>query len=730
MTSTSTIAGLMPSVHGHVGSTLLLLRFAAARWHVPIDEASVERALDGREGHHDNPGALEAELRNAAPVAGFGVHLVRLHGDELARVAHGRSPAFRALADGAGNVRWVALVGMDGNRPLLTEVFGDGAPVALPAGASVLSEGDWVLLEPVRPLEAAGGHGGHPSPWQRLVAILRPEKRDLWVVVAYAVAVGLLSLAVPVAVQALVNTVAFGVLRQPVLVLTLLVLCGLGFAGAMQAAQVHVVEILQRRLFVRAAVDAAGRLAQADVAAFDGRSGPELVNRFFDVVTLQKSVSILLLEGLGVVLQVMIGALILGFYHPLLLAFDVVLLAAMIFIVVVLGRGGVSTSLDESQAKYAVAAWLEELASRGRTFHTHGGRLLASRRAQRLCGDYLDARRSHFRVVIRQTIATLVLHAVASAALLGVGAILVMDRQLSLGQLIAAEIIVSAMLGGSSKLGKYLETGYDLLTAADKLGYLIDVPLERTDGESPRGLGPAAVRLRDVGFTYAPTHDPHDPHPGPSDHHPVFEHLSLDVTSGQHVAIVGDSGAGRSTLADLILGFRTPTGGAVFVDGVDLRGLRLADARDQLALARDPDLFEGTVAENLRAGRAAVGLDEARWALDLVELREVIEAMPSGLQQKIPPHGAPLSSSQAMLLGLARAAAGAPRLLIVDAVLDELDQARQDRLLHRLTDPSHPWTLVLLTRHQRLAARLPRALSLSHGQLAPLSRDEPTPAHG
>ncbi|RYE82880.1 MAG: ABC transporter ATP-binding protein, partial [Myxococcales bacterium] len=223
-----------------------------------------------------------------------------------------------------------------------------------------------------------------------------------------------------------------------------------------------------------------------------------------------------------------------------------------------------------------------------------------------------------------------------------------------------------------------------------------------------------------------PPSDPHNPHPGPSDHHPVFERLTLEVSAGQHLAIVGDSGAGRSTLADLILGFRSPTSGAVSIDGVDLRGLRLADARDQLALAREADLFEGSVVENVRAGRAGVGVDEARRALDLVDLREVIEAMPAGLQQRLPPHGAPLSSSQAVLLGLARAAAGSPRLLIVDAALDDLDEARQDRLLHRLTDPAHPWTLVLLTRHRRLASRLPRALSLSHGRLAPLSRDEPS----
>ncbi len=713
-------------------STLLLLRFAAARWRVPLDEEAVERALDARaDGGASDASSLTEELAQVAAVAGFAVHPVSLRGDELLRAAHERSPAFRPLADASGQARWVALLGGDDGKACLSEVYAGAEPRALASAeqAQVLGDEGWLLLEPLRPLEAAAGHGGHehPSPWQRLVAILRPERGDIGVVVAYAVAVGLLSLAVPIGVQVLVNTVAFGVLRQPVLVLTLLVLVGLGFAGAMQAAQVHVVELLQRRLFVRAAVDTAGRLAQVDMSAFDQRNGPELVNRFFDVVTLQKGVATLLLDGVGIALQVLIGALILGFYHPLLLAFDAILMVSVVIIIVVLGRGGLRTSIAESYAKYDVAAWLEELAAPGGTFHGDGGRRFASQRVQRLCADYLDARSAHFRVVLRQTIATLVLQALASASLLGVGAILVMNKQLSIGQLVAAEIIVSAMLAGTSKLGKLLETAYDLLTSADKLGYLLDIPLERSAGEVPAGFGPASLALRDVSFTYAPLSDGghgHDEHAGHHHApHPALEHLSLDVAAGQATAIVGGSGAGRSTLADLILGYRTPSSGAVRFDGVDVRSLRLGQVREHVTLARGAELFEGTVAENVRAGRPGVGPHEMRQALELVELLPVIEALPQGTDQRLPPHGAPLSATQAVLLGLARAVAGAPRLLVVDAALDELDRPQQERLLARLLEPSRPWTLLLLTRHPYLAARLPVALGLDHGRLDRLTAD-------
>jgi putative ABC transport system ATP-binding protein len=720
-------------------STLSLLAFAARAWGLPLPSAAVEEALEALAAP-DQPDAraLEAQLLRGASVAGFEVRPFSGTAEELLGRTHAHAPAFRLVRAESGRLRWVALMGQRLGVAMMSEV--DGEPRALSPGEAatalqVSDESPWFFLEPTRPLDAAKGDGHHhPSPWDRLWSLLKPEASDLWVVLSYAVLVGLLSLAVPVAVQALVNTVGFGVLRQPVVVLTGLVLGGLIFAAILRAAQVQVVELLQRRLFVRAAVDAAGRLAQAQVAAFDGRSGPELVNRFFDVLTLQKGAATMLLDGLGIALQIAIGALLMAFYHPLLLAFDVVLLGALAAIVVVLGRGGLSTSLRESQAKYAVVAWLEELAQPHTIFHSAGGRALASQRVQRLCADYLQARQDHFRVILRQTVGTLALHAVASAALLGVGAMLVLERQLTLGQLVAAELVASAMLAGVSKLGKYLETGYDMLTAADKLGYLIDVPLERAGGEESASVGPMAVRLDDVVFAYGrPQEVPHHggaEHGEPNGGHgqpsaPVFQGMSAALEPGRSVGIVGGDSGGLSTLADLLLGYRAPTGGLVAIDGVDVKELRLDSLRARVGLARGAELFDGTIAENVRAGRASVGLEEVRSALALVGLLDVVQSLPKGIHQPLGPQGSPLSGGQASVLGLARAVAGSPRLLLIDGVLDELSDEVQQRLLEPLLGPEAPWTLVVLTHHQRLAARCQRTLRLDQGTLVDISSVAP-----
>jgi ABC-type bacteriocin/lantibiotic exporter with double-glycine peptidase domain len=714
--------------------TIQVLAFAARLWGVPCDKVTLEAALDDLPvGPQPEARDLEAQLRRVAPVIGFEVVPFAGSSSEVMNRAHPGAPAFRIVAGANGEPRWVALLGQRLGKAILSEIHGSPEPKELSSEETsrlLKDAGDsaWFFLEPQRPLEAAkgGGHHDHPSPWDRFWALMQPERSDLWVVVVYALLVGLLSLAVPVAVQALVNTVAFGVLRQPVLVLTALVLMGLVFAGIFRAAQVHVVEVLQRRIFVRAAVDTASRLAQSQVAAFDGRSGPELVNRFFDVLTLQKSTATLLLDGLGIALQVLIGALLMAFYHPILLAFDVVLMALLAFNILVLGRGGVDTSKAESQAKYEVVAWLEELAGHNAAFHSAGGRAFASLRVQHLCAEYLRARRLHFRIVMRQTVAMLTLHAVASAALLGVGAILVMERQLTLGQLVAAELIVSAMLAGISKLGKYLETFYDLLTAADKLGYLIDIPLERVGGEEPKGSGPMQFECRGVSFGYEPPHDPHHGESHGAHHaHPILHGLSLRGGPGESVGVCGAQCSGKSTLAELLLGYRAPSEGLLFFDGVDQRELRLDGLRSHIALVRGVELFDGTIVENVRAGRSHLGPEEVRRAIEFVGLLPVVQALPEGLRQRILPQGGPLSDGQALLLSLARAVAGSPRMLVLDGSLDGLSIEQQDTLLRRLTDPTMPWTLLLLTRHRHLAARCRRSFLLTHGHLTSLDGVEP-----
>jgi ABC-type bacteriocin/lantibiotic exporter with double-glycine peptidase domain len=536
-------------------------------------------------------------------------------------------------------------------------------------------------------------HNVHP--WQRLKGMMRAEKRDIWIAVIYSLVIGLVSLIVPVAVQAVVNTVAFGTLLQPLAILTILVFVGLAFVAILQAFRTFVVEMIQRRLFVRAAGDVTLRLVNVRSDAFDRVHGPELVNRFLEIVTVQKAAASLLVDGLSVVTSALIGMILLAIYHPWLLAYDVLLLVSMLIILFPLGRGAIPTSVKESKAKYKLVAWMQEVARHQISFKTQAGSTLAMDKADELVAEYLGYRSKHFKIVLRQIVGSFLMQAIASATLLGVGGWLVIDRQLTLGQLVAAELVVALVVSSFTKFGKHLETFYDLMAATDKLGYLMDLPTERTGGFiAPSSNSGAALRLEDLTLR------------SDAARKPLLEGVSLAVEPGSRIGLLGYTGSGKSTLLDIVYGLRQPDEGLIEFDGRDYREVRLNDLRAQIALVRDPEIFEGTVIDNLRLGMADCDPLDAREALDRVGLGEVVTRLPEGINTQLATGGYPLSPGQAVQLAIARALVHKPRLLILDEVLDSVDDLpERESLIETLFSKNSPWTLLIASQKPDILAR-------------------------
>lgn len=532
------------------------------------------------------------------------------------------------------------------------------------------------------------------KPVARLQALLKPEWSDIWIIMVFAFVVGLLMLATPIAVETLVNTVAFGRFLQPVFVLAVILLTFLAFSAAMRALQTYVAELVQRRLFARVAGDLAFRLPRATTESTDGVYLPELANRFFDIVTVQKVAAQLLLDGLGLILSAIIGMAVLAFYHPWLLGLDLVMMAAIAFIIFVLGRGAVDSAIKESKNKYYMASWLEDISRCPTAFRTSGGCDLALERTDRLVHEYLEARQKHFRILMRQIIFALGLQAVASTALLGIGGWLVIDGQLTLGQLVAAELIVTVIVGAFAKLGKHMESFYDLLAAVDKLGVLFDLKTERHDGiMEMNARGPALLKLDAVDHKKQPNRSR------------VHKPISFTVKPGHSAAILGSSGSGKSTILDLIYGLRFPTAGHITIDGFDPEDVRSDVLRRQMALVRRAEIFHGTLEENIHLHRATVTSADVRHALEQVGMYEQVLRLPDGFDTRLNGDGAPLSGTQRDLLCLARAISGQPRLLLIDGLLDALSDDELETTLSGLLEEGHPWSVVITTGRRSIAER-------------------------
>ncbi len=537
-------------------------------------------------------------------------------------------------------------------------------------------------------------HASHPpqgkGPWQRLVDLMRLEWGDVSTLLAFALGVGLLSLVAPAAIEALVNTVAFGILLWPVVVLAIVMFGLLIVSSALRGMQVYVAECLQRRLFVRTALGFADRLARTSLSSFDGANRADIVNRFFEVAAGQKSIATLLVEGVGIIMLTIVGLTVLAFYHPYLLTFALVLSGLVVFLLLGLGVGGVRTSIDESYAKFDVASWLEEIARCPHTFRGGEGAALALDRADALSDAYITARQQHFSVVWRQTLFALTLEAVGSTVLLGLGGWLVINRQLTLGQLVASELIVTLVLAALSKIGKYVEIFYDLQATLDKLGVLDRLPPESAEGETLDSAGGPLAVVADL-----PTADGR-PRP-------------ITLKPGERVAVVGISG--KTPLFETLALLRLPARGTLALDGIDVRSLNRPATRRQISLVGRAEVFTGTIAENVKLGRADLSAADIRQAIDMVGLTDRLARLPDGLQTSLTPDGRPLSTNEVGRLAIARAIVGRPRLLLIDGMVDGLDLAACPDMLDILFNASAPWTLVVATARADIRDRCGRVIS-------------------
>ncbi|MEQ1902697.1 MAG: ABC transporter ATP-binding protein [Pirellulaceae bacterium] len=604
--------------------------------------------------------------------------------------------------DSVGDLRWLLITGVSGSSFV---IFDSNAAkqksLSTRKLAALLSldnreqSREWILPHPVllsdrfgEQVDPAIGQEDPVSPLTRLWRLVRLESSDVITVLIFSIVLSLLSLASPLAVEALVNTVAWGRYLQPIFVLSLILLTFLLFAAFLNSVVAYVVEILQRRIFVKLVDDLAFRVPRVNQTAWDGSYPPEMMNRFFDIITVQKAVSKLLVDGFSVVIQTLVGLAVLAFYHPWLLGFDIVLLVAMVSIIFLLGRGATYTAVNESKAKYAVANWLEEISRHPTAFKLNGGAELALHRADHLVLSYLGYRKSHFSIVIRQVIFSWVLYAFAATALLGLGGYLVVLGELTLGQLVAAELIVVLVVGAFTKIGKQLETFYDLLAAMDKLGTLLDLPLESHSKLRSVTKEPPKIVFRNVSLTIDGVN--------------VLPEFSAEFPAGSTTALLGGLSSGKSIVVDLLAGIRSPDGGTWDWNDIDARELRLESLRESIGVARGHEVFASTLDENVHLGRNSVTGVDCKRALKTVKLLDETLALPKGMLTDLQTGGRPLTNSQVSRLMIARAIASRPLLLIIDGSLDGFSVPLVQELLTSIQQEFRA-TIIITTVRKSLA---------------------------
>jgi len=539
----------------------------------------------------------------------------------------------------------------------------------------------------------------------KLYKLLVLDRKDIYAIYAFSIFSGLVQLSLPLGIQTIISFVLAGSVSTSIIILIILVVAGVFFTGLLQVKQMQITEKIKQKIFVRYAFEFADRLPKINIQKMDNYYLPEVVNRFFDTMSLQKGMSKLLLDIPSATIQMVFGLILLSFYHPVFIVFGLVMFVMLILILRFTSVKGMETSLHASDYKYNVAAWLEEIARTIKTFKYSKGTSLHLKETDRLTTGYLASSTDHFKVLLKQYWSLITFKVAITAAMLIVGSLLLVDQQLNIGQFVAAEIVILTVIGAVEKFITSLDKVYDVLTALEKLGKITN---SETESEGTIALAEkqagVAVCFDEVSFKYP-------------DGNKVLNKLSFKLQPGQHIAVMGKSGSGKSTILRLLTGAFKEFEGNVLLDEVPVGNYSLHSLRSQTGiLLNAQDIFKGTLSDNLTMGNEAITIGEVTALANITGLIEFVQAQKEGYDTMLDPAGKKLSKKVVQTILLMRALLGKHRLLLLEEPLHDIDPVYARRIVDYLKSDIDA-TIIIATGDAATAQACDKVIWLNNGTI-------------
>lgn len=544
------------------------------------------------------------------------------------------------------------------------------------------------------------------TPLKRFFNLLKEEKSQVYGIYFYAILNGLVALSLPLGIQAILNFILGGRITTSWVLLVIVVAIGVAFGGFLQISQLQITEKLQQRIFSKAGLSMAYRLPRVKMEVLHGEYGPEIVNRFFDTVNLQKGISKLLVDFTTAVLQMVFGLLLLSFYHPTFILFGIGLFVILILIFYFTSPKGMETALKESSYKYQTAFWLQEIGRTLNSFKLVGSSRHPILRADKLIQKYVDFRTKHFAVLILQYKIMIGFKVLIVASLLVAGSLLLINEQISIGQFVAAEVIIILVINSVEKVILSLETVYDTLVAVEKLGVVMDLKLERSEGTDK------AVVSRPEGLKFGMENVIFQPYDALK---PIINGASLTINPGRKVAIVGNSGSGKSALLALMNGLYEEYEGKILINDLSIEMIQLEKYRSMIGDCLEfGEIFNGTIKENILVGRD-FDPNQFENILELVGLKEFIYQLPADLETELLPEGKGLSRSMAQSILIARSLIGNPKAIMMENVLRYINPDLKPRIIDYLMNGN--WTLIMVTEDPVILQHVDEVVVMDSGKI-------------
>jgi ABC-type bacteriocin/lantibiotic exporter with double-glycine peptidase domain len=545
------------------------------------------------------------------------------------------------------------------------------------------------------------------TPLQRFYSLLKLDRKDISQIFFYAIFSGLVSLSLPLGIQAIINLIQAGRVSISWIILVFIVVIGVALVGILSLMQLRITENLQQKIFVRSSFEFGYRLPKIKFEALYNQYPPELANRFFDTLTIQKGTSKLLIDFSTALLQIIFGVLLLSLYHPFFIFFGVLLAFLLYSIFRFSFEAGLSSSLKESKYKYKVVSWLQEIARNNFSFRKQENFEFALEKNNQLVEEYIYYREKHFKVIKRQFTQLIGFKVIITACLLLIGGYLVLNQKMNIGQFVAAEIIILLVINSVEKIIIGLESLYDVLTSVEKIGQIVDLKMEEPRAHnSDYCFTHLSIETENLKFKYPEATDD------------VLSDINIKIEPSEKIYLEGINGSGKSTLIRILAGFINPTSGSFFINDDTYRKIDITQYRSQIStITQGESPFEGTVLENITMNNPAITNEDIKWAIESVQLGSFIKTLPYGLETKIFPDGRQLSSSNAQKILLARSIVNKPKILFYEDPLDKMDEEASKEIIDFLTNSSNQWTVIVSSKNNYWEQKCSRKITLQNGKI-------------
>ncbi|WP_300979059.1 peptidase domain-containing ABC transporter [Flavobacterium sp.] len=545
------------------------------------------------------------------------------------------------------------------------------------------------------------------TPLQRYFKLLLLDKKDVYQIIFYAIFAGLVSLSLPLGIQAIINFIQSGRVTVSWVVLVVFVVIGVALVGILSLMQLRITENLQQKIFVRSSFEFAARLPRIKFEELYDSYPPELANRFFDTMTIQKGTSKLLIDFSAALLQILFGIILLSFYHPYFIMLGFLLLVLLYLIFKYSYFIGLENSLKVSKYKYKVAGWLQEMARNNYSFRKERNYDFALQKNDKFASEYLNYRESLFNVLKRQFSHLIVFKIIITASLLSIGGYLVISQEMNIGQFVAAEIIILLVINSVEKIILGLETLYDVLTAVEKIGLVTDLTMEEdTNYEANKCFHAITLSTESLSIQF------------PGSAKKILDNINLKIDQGERVFIEGINGSGKTTLIRILSGLLQSSEGAFYINDDTFRKINLKQYRSQIGnIIHSETPFEGSILDNIIFNNPDCSDEDLKWALDGVQLTPYIKSLPKGLETQIFPEGQQLSSSNAQKILLARSIINKPKVLFYEDPTDAMDEKVANEIIDFITSDINKWTIIVSSKNPYWKTKCNRFLTMEKGQI-------------